>query len=200
MKIQMGKLSTSNAVVIGVLVAVLYFVIPTGSQKKRQISELAPEQTTQASGKSEAPTDTTVQQKTTGSTSDTRRAILSDKLAEINLRAIEEIDENLLAVLSGRDPFRTTAITKDAGTVPEETQAADTEVRDILRDTLEAQKHVRSAKISLIYSSSTGKKAAIVNDEIVYPGSRISGHYLVETVQPNGLELRTGAVPLTQSP
>lgn len=199
MKIQKGNLSTSNAVVIGVLVVVLYFVIPTGSQKNRQISGPAPEQSTQMPGESEAPAEATVQQKPRGSTSDLSKAILTDKSPEIPLRAIEEIDEDLLAVLSNRNPFRTTVIAKVAGPVPEDTQAA-TASRDILQDTLEAQKHVRSAKISLIYSSSTGQRAAIVNDEIVYPGSRISGHYLVETVQPDGLGLRPGMVLSTTSP
>jgi len=35
MKLHKGKLSASNAIVIGVLVVVLYLVMPGGSQKKR---------------------------------------------------------------------------------------------------------------------------------------------------------------------
>ena len=201
MKIQKGKLSTSNVVVIGILVIVLYFVIPTGSQKKEQNSGSAPEQTTQTPEKSEAaPADATVKQESSGSTSGESPALLPDKPAEAKLRTIEEIDEDLLVVLSGRNPFWTTAIAKDTLTLSEETQAKATEVRDNLQDTLEAQEQVRSARVSLIYSSSTGRKAAIVNDEVVYPGSRISGHYLVETVHANGLGVRTETAPSTPSP
>jgi hypothetical protein len=201
MKIQKGNLSTSNAVVIGVLIVVLYFVIPTESQKKRQNSGSVPETTAQMSEKpGQVPADATPQQQSSGATSDTSQAVLTDKPAEMNLRIIEEIDDDLLAVLLSRNPFWTTAIAKDAGAVPEETQATTTEVLDVLQDTLEAREHVSSAEISLIYSSSTGRKAAIVNDEIVYPGSRIAGDYLVETVRADGLELRTGMAPTTTSP
>jgi hypothetical protein len=201
MKIQKGKLSTSNAVVIGILVVVLYFVMPTGSQKKRQNSGSAPEQTTQTPAKSEAvPANATVQQKSGGSASDETPALLTDKPAEVKLRTIEEIDEEQLEVLSGRNPFWTTAIARDARNLPDEAQSRVTEVRDNLQDTLEAQEQVRSARISLIYSSSTGRKAAIVNNEVVYPGSRISGRYLVETVNPNGLGLRAGTTTVTTSP
>jgi hypothetical protein len=201
MKIQKGKLSTSNAVVIGVLVVVLYLVIPTVSQKKRQNSGSAPEQTIQTPEKSDAaPADATVKQESSGSSSGESPALLPDKPAEVKLRTIEEINEDLLVVLSGRNPFWTTAIAKDTLNLTEETQAKAMEVRDNLRDTLEAQEQVRSARVSLIYSSSTGRKAAIVNDEVVYPGSRISGPYLVETVHANGLGVRTEPAPSTPIP
>ena len=202
MKIQKGKLSTSNAVVIGVLVIVLYFVLPSGSQKERlNTASTPPAETTQPQPQSKpAQPDTTVQNNSSGTTSGTSSAVVTDTPSEVNLRAIEEIDEEQLASLSDGNPFWTTAIAKDARTLPEEAQATTIEATDALQDTLRAHQQLKTSRISLIYSSSTGRKAAILNDEVVYPGSRISGEYLVETVHPHGLGLRTGTAPGTAAP
>jgi hypothetical protein len=202
MKIQKGKLSTSNAVVIGVLVIVLYFVLPSGSQKERQnTASTPPAETTQPQPQAElAQPDATVQNNTSGTTSDTSIAVVIDTPSEVSLRAVEEINEERLASLSESNPFWTTAIAKDTRTLPEEAQATTIEATDALQDTLRARQQMKTSRISLIYSSSTGRKAAILNDEVVYPGSRISGEYLVETVHPHGLGLRTGTAPGTATP
>lgn len=201
MKIQKGKLSTSNAVVIGVLVIVLYFVIPTSSQKKRQNSELASaEESTQSQPKADlALEDATAQNKTGGSTSDTNLAVITETPSEVKLRTIGEIDEGLLAALSSHNPFWTTVIAKNARSLPEETQPTTAEVGTAQQEAPAAQEQVGSSGISLIYSSSTGQRAAVLNDEIVYPGSRISGKYRVVTVHPNGLGLRKETTPGTTS-
>ena len=202
MKIQKGKLSTSNAVVIGVLVIVLYFVLPTSSKKeKRNTASTPPAETTLVQPEAEpAPPDTMVQNEISGSTAGSAPTADSDTPSEVNLRAIEEIDEERLAALSESNPFWTTAIAKNARTLPEEAQAPTVEATDDLQETLKANEPLKTAKVSLIYSSSTGCTAAILNNEIVYPGSQISEKYFVETVQPHGLGLRTGTARGTEAP
>lgn len=202
MKIQKGKLSTSNAVVIGVLIVVLYLVMPAGSQKKQPKSEsVSTQEPTQSLPQTKAAQeDSTQQNSNIGTTSESGPVSIADSPSKVNLRAIEEIDDDVLTALSGRNPFLTAVIAKDARVSPDETQAAVPEVRDSLQDRFAAHEQLKSSKISLIYSSSTGKKAAVLNDEIVYPGSHVAENFRVVTVGPNGLELRNGTAPRKNSP
>jgi hypothetical protein len=49
---------------------------------------------------------------------------------------------------------------------------------------------ISKSTVKLFYSSSTGRQAAVLNDDIVYRGTSVSEKLTVESIQPDGVRIR----------
>ena len=200
MKIQKGKLSTSNAVVIGFLVVLLYLVMPTNSRKKSSAISTA------ESAEIAAPqTPTTViepapvtRMEESASISGTIAAAGNDASQESLIRPVPEINEQQLQVLVTENPFLTSAAMNALDSKSQDASASMTENTES-SSTASAPVEQQPARISLIYTSSRGTEAAILNDQIVYPGSMTSGNARVLSVHPEGIALQPSRVPSVDS-
>lgn len=200
MKIQKGKLSTSNAVVIGVLVVLLYLVMPTNSRKKSSAISTA------ESAEIAAPqSPTTViepapvtRMEESASISGTIAAAGNDASQESLIRPVPEINEQQLQVLVTENPFLTSAAMNALDSKSQDASASMTENTES-SSTASAPVEQQPARISLIYTSSRGTEAAILNDQIVYRGSMTSGNARVLSVHPEGIALQPSRVPSVDS-
>lgn len=200
MKIQKGKLSTSNAVVIGFLVVLLYLVMPTNSRKKSSAISTA------ESAEIAAPqSPTTViepapvtRMEESASISGTIAAAGNDASQESIIRPVPEINEQQLQVLVTENPFLTSAAMNALDSKSQDASASMTENTES-SSTASAPVEQQPARISLIYTSSRGTEAAILNDQIVYPGSMTSGNARVLSVHPEGIALQPSRVPSVDS-
>lgn len=200
MKIQKGKLSTSNVVVIGVLLVLLYLVMPTDSRKKSSAAnttESAEVAAQQSPPSVIEPTPATRLENPAASSSAVAEAG-NDAPHQLAMRPILEIDEHRLQVLMTENPFRTSAVldasdsrSRDASDSPPEiTESASSPSAPV---------ELQPARISLIYTSSRGTEAAILNDQIVYPGSRTMDNARVLSVHPGGIALQRNNSPSIDS-
>ena len=200
MKIQKGKLSTSNAVVIGVLLVLLYLVMPTNSRKKSSAisaAESAEIATPQAPPTVIEPVPVTHPEEST-SISGKIATASNDASQESLIRPVPEINEHQLQVLVTENPFLTRAAMNALDSKSQDASASITENTES-SSTASAPVEQQPARISLIYTSSRGTEAAILNDEIVYPGSRTSGNARVLSVHPDGIALQSSRVPSVDS-
>ena len=200
MKIQKGKLSTSNAVVIGFLVVLLYLVMPTNSRKKSSAISTA------ESAEIAAPqSPTTViepapvtRMEESASISGTIAAAGNDASQESIIRPVPEIHEHHLQVLVTENPFLTSAAMNALDSKSQDASASMTENTES-SSTVSAPVEQQPVRISLIYTSSRGTEAAILNDQIVYRGSMTSGNARVLSVHPEGIALQPSRVPSVDS-
>lgn len=200
MKIQKGKLSTSNAVVIGVLVVLLYLVMPTNSRKKSSATitaESAEIATPQSPTTVIEPAPVTRMEES-ASISGTIAAAGNDASQESLIRPVPEINEQQLQVLVTENPFLTSAAMNALDSKSQDASASMTENTESSA-TASAPIEQQPARISLIYTSSRGTEAAILNDQIVYPGSMTSGNARVLSVHPEGIALQPSRVPSVDS-
>ncbi len=200
MKIQKGKLSTSNAVVIGVLVVLLYLVMPTNSRKNSSRTSTAesPEIAAPQSPTTAPEPAPANRPEELAAISGTMTAVSNDASQESIRRPVPEVDEHQLQVLVTENPFRTSAAMNALDSKSEDASASmteNTESSSIPSAPVEQQ----PANISLIYTSSRGTKAAILNDQIVYPGSMTSGNTRVLSVHPKGIALQPSRVQSVDS-
>lgn len=201
MKINKGKLSTANLVAIGVLVLMLYLVMPTGS-KNNKASEHAmtvaepPEGTSsnpvvpKSSGaipnQQPTPTSPNSSLETSGVASTTAEV---KPLAEIRQQDLEEI--------TGRNPFLTTAVQIPAENDKGQKEPEATTDKTAADDTSATATLLRAPSMKLFYSSSTGRQAAVLNDAVVYPGSSVAACLSVQSIHPDGIKLQQSATVTT---
>lgn len=197
MKLNKGKLSTSNAVVIGVLVIVLYLVMPGGSEKTRSkntdLSATEPpivaSSDTVAADHSNALPD----QEQNLSSPGNQRESVGLAVATARIRPLMEIDEDKLQEIADRSPFCTAAVMVR----PVDSSEPDTLTKAIVEPATDeispAAELISKSTVKLFYSSSTGRQAAVLNDDIVYRGTSVSDKLTVESIQPDGVRIRHSA-------
>lgn len=197
MTFQKGKLNTSNALVIGVLVAVLYFVMPRGSEKTSATTTDEPvaEANPVASVSTSAPerSNALPNKETKSSNPGDSTNGVSPEAANSRVQPLTEIDQEKLLEIVGKSPFCTTAAQSRSGnsteTEPPETAAVEPAPDQNARATA----LLRNSTVRLLYSSSTGRQAAVLNDEIVYRGSSVSDRLTVESIHTDGVRIRSSA-------
>lgn len=200
MKIQKGKLSTSNVVVIGVLLVLLYLVMPTDSRKKSSganTTEGAEVAAQQSPASVIEPTPATRPENPAASSSTVAEASI-DTPQQLAMRPILEIDEHRLQVLMTENPFRTSAVLDASDSRSRDASESTTEIAESASSP-SAPVELQPTKISLIYTSSRGTEAAILNDQIVYPGSRTMDNARVLSVHPGGVALQRDHSPSVDS-
>jgi hypothetical protein len=200
-KIQKGKLSTSNVVVIGVLVVLLYLVMPADSSNKssgRNTTESAEVAGPQSPPTVIEPAPATRSEELTA-ISGNMSATSKDAAQVLAIRPLLEIDEHRLQVLMSENPFCTSAVVNAPESRSADASESTTEITESSSST-SAPVEQQPARISLIYTSSRGTKAAILNDQIVYPGSRTADNARVVSVHPQGIEVQSDSAPVRTLP
>jgi len=196
-KIQKGKLSNSNVVVIGVLVVLLYLVMPTdsGNKPSRMNTTESIEVTALQSPPSVSePTPAAPPEDPAAMTGASKEAP-----QQLTMRPILEIDEHRLQVLLSENPFRTSAVVNAPDSRSPDVSESMAGIAESSAST-SAPAEQQPARISLIYSSSRGTKAAILNDQIVYPGSRTLDNVRVLSVHPRGIEVESDSAAVLLLP
>ena len=197
MKLNKGKLSPSNAAVIGVLGIVLYFVLPGGSQKKRSentepaVTEapLVTSSNAPASVHSNALPD---HEKKTSSPGNQGEGIGPAALTA-RVRPLMEIDQEKLQEIVRRSPFCTSVVMASSVASSEPETPTNANVESAPDEASLAAELVRKSTVKLFYSSSTGRQAAVLNDDIVYRGTSVSEKLTVESIHPDGVRIRRSA-------
>ncbi|MFO0999007.1 MAG: hypothetical protein U0936_01605 [Planctomycetaceae bacterium] len=192
MKIQKGNLSASNAAVIGVLVVVLLLVMPARSVKKSST-----ETNSSSSGSADTQQDSLASPSIAPAADgaepgnpEVRSTADSSSLsgALLPLRPLAEICDEDLKLLSEQNPFFTKAIIaqtqKSRVNDAVVTTTPEVMISPPLLETL-----ANSSKISLVYESTTGNRAAVLNDKVVYPGMVVDGDLTVQSISRQGLQL-----------
>lgn len=197
MKIQKGKVSTSNGVMIAVLVIVFYLVMPGGSDKKTTSSaDQTPEASTSANPSNSSPASDTNSSLKAGEA--TAQGLLTDTkpvpTAPPTLRALPGINADDLEALKGQNPFFTTIIVaeKETSHVAEQVSSETAAVSIAPIPPTDA---IIASKISLIYESTTGQQAAVLNRKIVYPGTLINDDNMVQSISRHGIQL--SSIPIS---
>ncbi|RLS79933.1 MAG: hypothetical protein DWI00_01500 [Planctomycetota bacterium] len=198
MKLHKGKLSTSNAVVIGVLVIVLYLVMPGGSEKTRSKNTdvSATEAPIVASSDTAAPDHSNAlpDQEQNLSRPGNQRESVGLAAAPARIRPLMEIDEEKLQEIADRSPFCTAVVMVR----PVDSSEPDTLTKAIAEpandEIFHAAELISKSTVKLFYSSSTGRQAAVLNDDIVYRGTSVSDKLTVESIQPDGVRIRHSAL------
>lgn len=194
MKLHKGKLSPSNAIVIGVLVVVLYLVMPSGSQKKRsqntdQSATEAPVVTSSTPGPSvDSKALSDQEQKPSSPASPIE--IVSPDSTTVRIRPLLEIDEETLQEIAGRNPFCTSVVLVLSEKSNESATLENAIVGPDSDETISATDLVSKSTVKLFYSSSTGRQAAVLNDDIVYEGTSVSEKLTVDSIRPDGVRIR----------
>ncbi len=188
MKIQKGKVSTFNAAVIGVLLVVFYLVMPGGSVKN-PTSQADPSATDSTANTLPAAKTTTNAVSGTAATENITATDINPVNNELPaIKAIVDISDEDLTLLKEQNPFFTKVIiagtedSHEAGNVLAETAPASV-TPDL------AEELVSISKVSLIYESTTGQRAAVLNSKVVYPGTVIEGDITVESISQKGVQL-----------
>lgn len=201
MKIQKGKLSTSNVVVIGVLVVLLYLVMPTDSRKKSSGGNTT--ESVEVAGPQSQPTEiesaAAIHSDELTAISGNISATSKDAAKELAIRPLPEIDEPRLQILVSENPFCTSAVMNAPESRSAEASESSTEITES-SSSISAPVEQQPARISLIYTSSRGTKAAILNDQIVYPGSRTVDNARVVSVHPQGIAIQSDSAPVRTLP
>lgn len=202
MKIHKGKLSTSNAVVIGVLVIVLYAVIPGGSKQQRaektdpSVSEALI--VTSSDPGTSVHSDALPNQEQKSSIPEYPKEGIGLSSANPLFRSFLEIDEQKLQEIASRSPFSTTAAMVRSADVSD----ADTPTNAVAEpapDEISLAADLASkSTVKLFYSSSTGRQAAVLNDDIVYQGTLVSEKLTVESIHSDGVRIRH-STPIPQT-
>jgi hypothetical protein len=194
MKLHKGKLSPSNAIVIGVLVVVLYLVMPGGSQKKRsentdQSATEAPIVTSSTPGPS-VDSKALSDQEQKPSSPASPMEIVSPESTTVRIRPLLEIDEEKLQEIVGRNPFCTSVVMVRSEKSSESETPDNAIVGSGSDETIPATDLVSKSTVKLFYSSSTGRQAAVLNDDIVYQGTSVSEKLTVDSIHPDGVRIR----------
>jgi hypothetical protein len=194
MKLNKGKLSPSNAIVIGVLVIVLYLVMPGGSQKKRsgntdQAATEAPVVTSSATGPS-VDSKALSDQEQKPSSPASPMEIVSPESATVRIRPLMEIDEEKLQEIAARSPFCTSVVMVRSERSSESETPENAIVGSASDETIPVTDLVSKSTVKLFYSSSTGRQAAVLNDDIVYQGTTVSEKLTVFSIRPDGVRIR----------
>ena len=194
MKLDKGKLSPSNAIVIGVLVIVLYLVMPGGSQKKRSQntdqsateSPIATSSTPGPSVDSKALSD----QEQKPSSSGSPLEIVSPESTTVRIRPLLEIDEEKLQEIADRNPFCTSVVMVRSEKSSESETPENAIGGSASYETIPDTDLISKSTVKLFYSSSTGRQAAVLNDDIVYQGTTVSEKLTVDSIRPDGVRIR----------
>ena len=194
MKLHKGKLSTSNAVVIAVLVIVLYLVMPGGSEKTRSKNTdvsateapIVASPDTAASDHSNALPDQEQKLSTPGNQSES----VGLAAATARIRPLMEIDEEKLQEIASRSPFCTTVVMVHSVNSSEPDTITKVINEPATDEISHAAELISKSTVKLFYSSSTGRQAAVLNDDIVYRGTSVSEKLTVESIQPDGVRIR----------
>jgi hypothetical protein len=110
--------------------------------------------------------------------------------AVARIRPLMEIDEEKLQEIASRSPFCTTVLmvhSVDSSEPDALTKAINEPADDEISHTAEL---ISKSTVKLFYSSSTGRQAAVLNDDIVYRGTSVSEKLTVESIQPDGVRIR----------
>jgi hypothetical protein len=194
MTLHKGKLSASNAIVIGVLVVVLYLVMPGGSQRKR--SENADQSATEVPIVTSSTAGPSVDSKALSgqeqkpSSPASPMEIVSPESTTVRIRPLMEIDEEKLQEIAGRNPFCTSVVMVHSENSSESEILENAIVGSASDETIPATDLVSKSTVKLFYSSSTGRQAAVLNDDIVYQGTSVSEKLTVDSIRPDGVRIR----------
>jgi len=197
MKLHKGKLSTSNAAVIGVLFIVLYLVMPGGSEKSRSKNAdlSATEAPIDASSDAAAPDHSNAlpDQEQKLSTPGNQSESVGLAAATARIRPLMEIDEEKLQEIASRSPFCTTVVMDHSANSSEPDTLTKAIAEPATDEISHAAELISKSTVKLFYSSSTGRQAAVLNDDIVYRGTSVSDKLTVESIQPDGVRIRRSA-------
>lgn len=200
MKFEKGKLSKSNAVVIAVLLVVFYIVIPRGPQKKGSApsdqsmnANVSNDSSPGLSDPNQADQSPDGQQQK-GVQNNPEDAVGTETISS-TVRPLSEIDHQKLQEIAGRSPFSTTIVNVPSVNPVAQDTHANTSVEPPSDDTALAATMESNSSVKLYYSSSTGRQAAVLNDEIVYRGSVLADRLTVESIRPDGVRIRRATTP-----
>ena len=202
MKLNKGKLSPSNAIVIGILVIVLYLVMPGESQKKRsentdQSATVAPIVTSSTTGPS-VDSKALSDREQKPSSPDSPMEVVGPESATVRIRPLMEIDEEKLQEIASRNPFYTSVVMVRSENSSESEKPENANAGSASDETIPATEPVSKSIVKLFYSSSTGRQAAVLNDDIVYQGTSVSEELTVESIRPDGVRIRRSSAGTTK--
>lgn len=188
MKLQTGKITGRHAVIVGVLLVALYFVFPSSpSANSTPKSDTVPNgsQSAEASPTAASPGAAT------GSNQPPQRPDMPVQELNLIVERLPAVSDEELQKMISASPFFT------AAAVVSEPENAVTDV-DVAMPAIPAPAPAGSAPIeqlaadanlNLLYSSSKGTKAAVINNEIVHPGATTKNGLTVDTIRIDGLDV-----------
>jgi hypothetical protein len=199
MKIQKGKISPKHVVLIGVLVVALYAVFPSSEAPK---TESAPADATSAAvapAAAQNPESKASVPAAAASPEPAKEVVRNYQSADLPLSPLT--DEQFGDLLAA-NPFFTPPSDLNGG--------AESDPDADLDGTAAAERIVPpieqlagAATVSLLYSSSRGTKAAVVDGEIVRPGQATTSGLRIEAIDSSGVNASAdpdSSVPLTAEP
>lgn len=189
MKIQKGKLNASHAVLISVLLIVLYLVLPTSKDQKAKTQANAAPADSGGTGQAPPESSTGNVLRPDHETDVNQAGVVTTPVASAppSLKNLAPLKEEDLDLLKQQNPFFTIAMIPKSepqrpNDDPQETSPAENSQTQL-------QNFVNPPKISLVYKSTTGKHAAILDDKVVYSGTVITGDVRVMSISEQGVQL-----------
>ncbi len=185
MKLKTGKLTPSHAVAICGLAGLFYLVMPGGRTADKSTTDV--EQASDSQPASAAP-EPVAPAETIDQSQPVQKPAATELISAV--KPLPDVGEAELMAIISANPFYVAAEVIPVELPPEIPQMPEVSiVAPVPAGPSRMEEIVGSSKLNLIYSSSRGTRAAILNDEVVRSGGKTNSGLTVMSIRSDGIEV-----------